>query len=253
MLCGFGFDPFPPHFDQEGSISLARKQKKQKPDRPIPKDGFLWCYYLLGNHFFRFFGMNLITVLCCASVVLAPAGISAACRACAMLLRGKSGLFWEEYREEFKANFLKKLLCWAMMLMVPVGLGLWTYILGFGAKVTEWAIYILLAVSFLLQVYWFNLISLVDLPLGTNVKNAVLLLILEWKTTVVFGVVLATVTAGVYFLFPYSLVVLFSALLSAMILLISQQCQRIFTRRGLLLPREVKQDSDAAAQPRQKG
>ena len=92
-----------------------------------------------------------------------------------------------------------------------------------------------------------------DLPLGTNVKNSVLLLILEWKTTVVFGVVLATVTAGVYFLFPYSLVVLFSALLSAMILLISQQCQRIFTRRGLLLPREVKQDSDAAAQPRQKG
>ena len=221
---------------------MARKQKKQKPDRPIPKDGFLWCYYLLGNHFFRFLCMNLITILCCASVVLAPAGISAACRACAMLLRGKSGLFWEEYREEFKANFLKKLLCWAMMLMIPVSIGLWAYILGFGAKVTEWLIYVLMAVSILLQVYWFNLISLVELPLGTNVKNAVLLLILEWKTTVVFGVVLAIVTAGMYLYYPYSIVVLFSALLSAMILFISQQCLRIFTRRGLLLPRERKPD-----------
>jgi uncharacterized membrane protein YesL len=186
--------------------------------------------------------MNLLTILCCASVVLAPAGISAACRACAMLLRGKSGLFWEEYREEFKANFLKKLLCWAMMLMIPVGIGLWAYILGFGAKVTEWTIYILMAVSLLLQVYWFHLISLVELPLGTNVKNAVLLMILEWKTTVVFGVILAIVTAGVYFFYPYSLVVLFSALLSAMILFISQQCLRIFTRRGLLLPREETPD-----------
>ena len=186
--------------------------------------------------------MNLLTILCCASVVLAPAGISAACRACAMLLRGKSGLFWEEYREEFKANFLKKLLCWAMMLMIPVSIGLWAYILGFGAKVTEWLICVLMAVSILLQVYWFNLISLVELPLGTNVKNAVLLLILEWKTTVVFGLVLSIVTAGMYFFYPYSLVVLFSALLSAMILFISQQCLRIFTRRGLLLPRERKPD-----------
>ena len=99
-----------------------------------------------------------------------------------------------------------------------------------------------MAVSLLLQVYWFHLISLVELPLGTNVKNAVLLMILEWKTTVVFGVILAIVTAGVYFFYPYSLVVLFSALLSAMILFISQQCLRIFTRRGLLLPREETPD-----------
>lgn len=232
---------------------MARKQKKQKPDRPISKDGFLWCFYLGGNHLFRFFGLNLVTLLCCASVVLFPAGVSAACRACAMLLRGKSGLFWEEYREEFKANFGKKLGYWTMLLLVPVSLGLWTYILGFGEAVTEWVIYVGLAVSVLLQAYWFNLISLVDLPMGTNLKNAVLLMILEWKTTLVFALAFGGILAVMYFLYPYSLLALFFLLLSAMILCVSQQCRRIFTRWGLLLPREMKTDLNTVNTAQQKG
>ena len=232
---------------------MARKQKKQKPDRPIPKDGFLWCYYLLGNHLFSFFGLNLVTLLCCASVVLFPAGVSAACRACAMLLRGKSGLFWEEYREEFKADFGKKLGCWLMMLLVPFSAGLWLYLLGFGEKAAEYTIYICLAVSVLLQAYWFNLISLVDLPMGTNLKNAVLLMVLEWKTTLVFAVLFGIILTAVYFLFPYSLLVLFFLLLSARILCVCQQCQRIFSRRGLLLPREMRPDLNSVPTAQQKG
>lgn len=240
-LCGFDFS--------EGSISLAQKQKKQKNGKPISKDGFLWCFYLGGTHLFRFFGLNLVTLACCVSVVLLPAGVSAAFRACAMLLRGRSGLFWEEYRDEFKSCFLKKLACWLMMLLIPVGLGLWTHILGFGPAVTEGTICILLALSVIFQAYWFNLIVLLDLPMGTNVKNAFLLMVLEWKTTLAFGFAFAVILAAVYFLYPYSLLALFFLLLSAMILCVCQQCQRIFARRGLLLPKE----RNAACDARQKG
>lgn len=215
---------------------MARKQKKQRPDRPIPKDGFLWCYYLLGNHLFRFFGFNLLTIFCCATVVLFPAGMSAAFRACAMLLRGRSGLFWEEYRDEFRSDFFKKFGCWSMMILIPLGLGMWTYILGFDTAVTEWTICVLLFLSVIFQAYWFNLIVLLDLPVGTNVKNAFLLMILEWKTTLVFGLAFALILAATYLSYPYSLPVLFFLLLSVIILCVCQQCQRIFARRGLLLP-----------------
>lgn len=230
---------------------MARKQKKQDPHRPIPKDGFLWCFYLGGTHLFRFFGLNLITLLCCATIVLLPAGISAACRACAMLLRGKSGLFWEEYREEFRANVVSKFFTWLMMVLIPLGIGAWTHILGFPPSVTEGTIYILLFLSWILQAYWFNLVSLVDLPMGTQVKNAVLLMVLEWKTTLAFGLAFGVVLAAVYFLYPYSLLALFFLLFSAMILCVCQQCQRLFARRELLLPREMKPTSVLDAQ--QKG
>ena len=220
---------------------MARKQKKQRPERPIPKDGFLWCYYLLGNHLFRFFGFNLLTLFCCATVVLFPAGMSAAFRACTMLLRGRSGLFWEEYRDEFKADFFKKLGCWIMMILIPLGLGMWTHILGFSPAVTERTICVLLFLSVIFQAYWFNLIVLVDLPVGTNVKNAFLLMILEWKTTFVFGLAFFLILVVTYLCYPYSLPVLFFLLLSVIILCVCQQCQRIFARRGLLLPAESTQ------------
>ena len=228
---------------------MARKQKKQKKDRPIPKDGFLWCYYLLGNHLFRFFGFNLLALFCCATVILFPAGMSAACRACAMLLRGRSGLFWEEYRDEFKSNFLKKLGYWSMMILMPLGIGVWTNILGFSAAVTEGTICVLLFLSAILQAYWFNLIVLVDLPMSTNLKNAALLMILEWKTTLALGGLLALILVATYLFYPYSLAVLFFLLLSVMILCVCQQCQRIFARRGLLLSKEA----EAAQTAQQKG
>lgn len=217
---------------------MARKQQKQ--ERPISKDGFLWCFYLAGTHLFRLFGLNLLTLLCCCTVVLTPAGITAANRACAALLHGRSGLFWEEYREEFKANFGKKLGYWLLLLAVPVGLGLWTHLLGFSEQVTEWSIYVLLALSTVLQAYFFNLTALVDLPVSTSLKNAGLLMMLEWKTTLSFLAAFALILAAVYFLFPYSVLALFFLLLSAMILCVCQQCHRVFVRRELLLPRETK-------------
>lgn len=213
-----------------------RSQKGDKDAAPIKRTGLFWYIFLLTNHFFRLLGLNLLTLACCATVVLAPAALSAACKSVLMMVKGEGGLFWEDYRQEFKERFPQKLGYWLMMQLVPLALSLWSHIFGAPGAVVEWILYIGLLFSAVVQSYFFTMVAAVELPLSVCLKNALLLTVLELPTTLSLLVVFVAVLVGMYLLYPYSLILLF-ILFSAMILFICQQCRAVFLKRELMLPR----------------
>lgn len=208
--------------------------------RKISREGFAWCLYLIGSNLLKVVWLSLITGICCATLVLAPAAITGGYRGLLVLLRGKGGLFWEDFREDFTDRFLKKLGLWLLMLLVPVAVGLWLYIFGTDVAIVRWVILIGLLLSLVVQAYFFPMLAAMKISLGDCLKNALLLTVLEWKTTICFLILIALVGYGSYLLFPYSIPVLCFILISCMMLVICQQVRRIIIRRGLYLPEENK-------------
>lgn len=212
--------------------------------RKVSREGFAWCLYLLGSNLLRMVWLSILVSLCCCTVILAPAAVTGATRSMLVLLRGRGGLFWEDFREDFGERFLKKLGMWLMLLLIPVAIGLWMYILGADAGTVQWVILVGLLLSAVLQAYFFVMAASLKLPLETCLKNALLLLFLEWKTTIVFLIAFGLVAFGAYMLFPFSIPVLCFFGLSCMMLLVTQQVRRILLRRGLYLPQDHKNETE---------
>lgn len=233
---------------------MKKKKPQAPPDaivsqqvlekRKISREGFAWCLYLLGSNLLKLVWLSVVVFFCCVTVVLAPAALTGGFRALLVLLRGKGGLFWEDFREDFSDRLFKKLGMWLMMLLVPVAVGLWLYILGMDVSAVRWVILIGLLLSGVLQAYFFPMLAAMKLSLGDCLRNAFLLLILEWKTTLCFGLGLGLVAGGTYLLFPYSIPVLCFLLISCIMLLVCQQVRRIIIRRGLYLPEKNQMDSE---------
>ncbi|MEG1633503.1 MAG: hypothetical protein RR314_05570 [Oscillospiraceae bacterium] len=209
-------------------------RSKDKDAAPAPKFGAKRYFFLIGNHFFRLFMLNLLTLLLCLPVVTIPAALTAASRAALLLLRGGSCMFWEEYRAELRVNFFRKLLYWLPMALVPVGLGLWPILLGFGTGTALLVFGAALLLSMLLQCYFFTLVALIDLPVKINLKNAAALIFLDWKTALRLLAVLACTLGLSYGLWPYSLIPAFFLFFSGLILFACQQVSAAADKYGLI-------------------
>lgn len=226
---------------------VKKKNTEEKPNKKVSRTGFAWCLYVFGSNILRMLWLSVIVTVCCCTVILAPAAITGGNRSLLMLLRGRGGLFWDDFKEDFLDRFFKKLGYWLMMLLIPVAIGLWMYILGAEADLVRGVILVGLLISAVLQAYFFVMVAEVDLPLDKCLKNAVLLMFLEWKTTIVFLVCFAVVAFGAYMLFPFSIPVLCFLGISCMMLLVSQQVRRIILRRGLCVEPTWKDETENCA------
>lgn len=219
---------------------VKKNHEEFKPKRKVSREGFAWCLYLMGANLLRMVLLSLILTVCCVTVVFAPAAITGANRSLLILLRGRGGLFWDDFREDFLDRFLKKLGMWLLMMLLPVAVGLWLYILGADVQSVKIVIAVGLLLSLVLQSYFFTLVAALKLPLETCLRNAVLLVFLEWRTSIVFFLFYALVIFVSYLTFPYCIPVLSFILISCMMMVICQQVRRIILRRGLYLPEENK-------------
>lgn len=220
---------------------MAKKKKDIfKPERKISREGFAWCLYLMGTNILRNLWLSVLLAVGCVTVVFAPAVITGANRSILILLRGRGGLFWEDFREDFMDRFFKKLGYWLMMMLVPVAIGLWLYILGAPSGTVTTVILVGLLLSLVLQTYFFVMLAALEISLTDCLKNAFLLLILEWKTSFVFFAAYAVIIFAAYLSFPYSIPVLCFYLFSCIMILTCQQVRRIIIRRGLYTTDEKK-------------
>lgn len=218
-------------------LPKIRLKKTEQDAVAISHEGVKWYFFLLFNHFFRLMGLNLLTIACLLSVVLFPTGMAAACRAVLVLTKGRGGLFWEEYRLEFKDRILKKFGAWALMMLIPVALALWTRIFGLDAHISEWILYIGFLLSCAVQAYFFVVTAAMDLPLSDCLINAFALAVLEWPTTLAIAAALILTAALGILLYPYSTMVLFLLFFGCFILFVCQRGLQILRKRDLLLPR----------------
>lgn len=195
-------------------------------------------FHLLFTYFFRLFALNLLMLLCFLPAVTVPAAVTGASRAICSLIRGNPSYFWEEFWAEFRDRFLGKLGVFALLTLLPVSLSLWARLLGGDAGLAEAVFLSAGALSALLQCYFFTLVSVVELPLRVCLKNAALLLVLEWRDTLLLFLTLAALVFLGYNLYPYTLAPLAVILVSGTALFVCGRCMGVFERRRLLLDKK---------------
>ncbi len=176
-------------------------------EKPSPKGGAARFFFLFTTYFWSLIGINLLFVLCCLPVVTIPASLCALNRYLIKMVRDGVGFSAEDYRKEWKAQLLKSLpagilcalpFCYAYYLLsMSAGANGSGIVFAFGVF---WVLFGLLFGS-----YVFVLLSMLDLPLNILLKNTLILMAAEWRTSLcVLGATVFTLAAG-WILFPYSL------------------------------------------------
>lgn len=83
--------------------------RKEGHGRPAPKEGIGKYFYLLWNHAWKLIGVNLLFIAFSLPVITIPAALCALNRVLIKLVRDSNVFLWEEFRDEFKGDFLRSL------------------------------------------------------------------------------------------------------------------------------------------------
>lgn len=83
--------------------------RREGHGRPAPQAGGERFFYLLWSHGWKLVGVNLLFILFSLPIITLPAALCAMDRVLIKLARDGNVLFWEEFRDEFKGDFLRSL------------------------------------------------------------------------------------------------------------------------------------------------
>ena len=189
-------------------------------EKPVPEDITGKFFYYLRYHYVQLLGVNVLFVLCCLPIITIPAACCGLSAVMTRLVRDEAVSVWHTFFREFKSDFGKRLILWFLMAIVPFSLAFYTTWFGWDRDGTVTRL-VCLVVVFLVQRYWYTCMALIEETPWTNLKNAVLLVAVEWKQTlsVLFT---AGVLYGACFLFPlYGFPVMVLCLFSVCSLLVS--------------------------------
>lgn len=176
-------------------------------EAPSPKKGAARFFFLFTTYFWSLMGINLLFILCCLPIVTIPASLCALNRYLIRMVRDGVGFSVEDYWREWKSQLLKGLPA-GLLCFLPLCYAYYLISLSIGAKGSGmvfafgvfWALF-----GLLFGGYVFVLLSMLELPAKVLLKNALILMIVEWKASLcVLGVTASTLAAG-WILFPYSL------------------------------------------------
>ncbi len=169
-------------------------------ERGVPKSGALRACHRIWNHFGKLAGINIIFLLCCIPVITIPAALSGLDRYLMKLYRDGFGFGVTDFFREMKEDFGKSLL-----VGLPVfGLLFYgVYLTGMAGAFEQDAkggmiqiiAYIVLSLGGLYGGYCFVMLATLALPVRHILKNGLLLMICEWKSSVCI-----VLTEGISFL-----------------------------------------------------
>ena len=156
-------------------------------------------------------GMNLLFLLCCVPVITIPAAAAGLHRVMLDRIRGR----WERpltaFFEEFRTAFCSRAAVGLLLLLAPVSLASYAWMLQ-KPSVAVGIFSAAALVVFCITSYFYPLLVLLDVPVLKNLKNACCMAVLEWRTTLamlltagVLDVLLAVLTAYALPLFAFFL------------------------------------------------
>ena len=178
-------------------------QGNNDKEKETPKGGVKRVGYVLWNYAGRLVGANVLFLLCCIPIVTIPAALSALNRYLSAIYRVGYGFSLEDYWKEFKSDILKNL---------PAGvltgaLGFYScYLLSLAGNFGKGTTHdVLIGCGIGVMIF---AILMLDLGVGVLLKNTFLIMVLEWKLSMV--IVITVVIAGgiLLALAPYSLFLL---------------------------------------------
>lgn len=146
--------------------------------------------------------LNLLFLICCLPVVTIGASCAALHTISLKYAEGLEPYIFRDFFAAFRKNFKQATLVWILMfvtgafLYVDTGMALNG---GAGGKVMLLFLFCMELLYLFIAVYIFPLIARYDNSIRQHLKNAVLLAIREFKTTVLFsGIILAWFLIGMY-------------------------------------------------------
>ncbi len=185
----------------------------------IPENTIGLFFYIVRYHYAILLNLNLLFIACCLPIVTIPAACCAMDRVLLRLIDGKPVFLWNDFWTEMKQDFPKRLGLWLLMSMAPFSLAFYMTWFGLDRKGTGTRLFCLVLL-FLVQNFWFLCMALIETSPGKNLKNAIILMAIEWKKTV--QVLLSVgIIYGLCFFFPlYSFPAILFGLFSACQLLV---------------------------------
>ena len=159
-------------------------RKIPKEDARIVKNyGWERVGYVLSQHWVMLIGLNLLYLLCCLPVVTIPAATCGMHRVILNLVRENAfeDMFPAFFRE-FKTNFLKRTGFGLLLMIAPFSLTYYPLLLGMEGGVTAMFV-ITVVLYFCITKYFYPLLVLLDVSVWQNFKNACIMALVEWKTT----------------------------------------------------------------------
>jgi len=210
-----------------------------------PQEGAKRFFFLLYTHFWRLITLNLLFLLFCIPVVTIPAAFCGMNRVLITLVRDGNCFIWSDFIKEFKANLLKSL---------PFGM-LFVFLLAdsfcffsmaaasgkFSMKIISGAAgFMFIGFGILFSSFVFVFLPTLALKNKYIAKNAFILMISEWKTSLlILGStgVLIFITAA---FFPYTAVLMLLFLFSFSQMIVCSAINEPLQRR-IIGPFEQKQ------------
>lgn len=159
-------------------------RRKDEDAKVIKTYGWERVGLVLGQHWVKLIGLNLLYLLCCLPLVTIPAATCGMHRVILNLVRETSyeGMLPAFFRE-FKTDFLKRTLFGWLLMIAPFSLSYYPLLFGMEGGVTSVAA-ITLVLYFCITKYFYPILVLLDVSVWQNFKNACILVIVEWRTTV---------------------------------------------------------------------
>ena len=167
--------------------------RRREPEAKAVKNyGWERVWLVLKENWLKLIGLNLLYLLCCLPVITVPAATCALHRVILNWVRETS---YEDmlpaFFREFRQDFVKRAVWGLLMLVAPFSLTFYPMLAGSqGGAIGVFAIATVL--YFCVTKYFYPLVVLLDVTLWQNFKNACIMAIVEWRTTL-----LLLATAGV--------------------------------------------------------
>ena len=218
--------------------------------KPVPERGPGLYWFLFGSYWYKLIGYSSLTFLLCIPIITAPAAILALNRITMKLAMDHVCVMSLEYWDEFKASFAKSLpvmLIWVTLLTLAALFG---YRSLTGAMADTLPGYLLAGAALfvcilliLFMAYFLALHVILDLPVGANIRNALILTLTQGKADLYLLLVTLIYVAEVLFL-PYSAALMVFFLPAYVSLARSVIIKPVITEK-LIVPEAGKEDEKA--------
>ena len=222
------------------NITELIKRKRFAPGKGVtelpPEKGAKRFFFLLTTHPWKLVTLNLVFLMFSIPVVTIPAAVCGMSRVLIKLVREGNCFLWSEFIKEFKANLFKSLpfgLLFAVLLFMSYyALSLSTSSGDSSLSIFAGAIGLfILGLTLLFSSYVFVLLPSLALKNRHIAKNALVLMVTEWKTDlVIIGSIVAMAIIIAAF-FPYTVILLLFIWFSLQQLIICTAVNETMQRR----------------------
>lgn len=158
-------------------------RRQEREAKAVSTYGWARIWLVVKEHWLKLIGLNVLYVLCCLPVITIPA---ATCGLHRVILNWVRETSFEEmvpaFFREFRQNFVKRAIFGLLFLIAPFSLSCYPMLLGSqGGATAVFAIAMILYFS--ISKYFYPLLVLLDVTVWQNFKNACIMAVLEWRTT----------------------------------------------------------------------